>query len=87
MIPLLLFAAAALSGLYYVWSNWALYRISAKLKGPLALPFLGCAWLIIGKTHEGEFPSVLTQSDGEIPPNYDIVVWRGYICEELQNDS
>lgn len=78
MIPLLLLATAILSGLYYVWSTWELHRISAKLKGPLALPFLGCAWLIIGKTHEGTYlPG--HDSEGEIPPNYDFGLWREYM--------
>lgn len=55
MIGLLLVGAIVISGLYYVWTRRELYRISAQLKGPLALPFLGCAWLILGRSHEGEF--------------------------------
>ena len=54
MFYLVILAAVLISSLYYIWTRRELYRISAQLKGPLAFPFFGSAWMILGKTHEGE---------------------------------
>lgn len=60
MIWWIFVAAIVTAGLYYAWTRRDLYRISAQLKGPLALPFIGCAWMLIGQSHEGEYGEPLT---------------------------
>lgn len=58
MITVILLGALVISGLYIIWTRRELYKISWQLKGPTALPFIGCAWMIFGKSHEGELPKI-----------------------------